>query len=71
MKFLAIIVVTSIGSPTFQLDDSIKPRGYDTPPMCWIRVATMIKEISSKVPVTTAIGACIVKHNTPIEEKGA
>ena len=71
LKFLAVIVVTSIGSPTVQLDDSVKPSGYDNLGQCWYRVATMIREVSNKVPVTTAIGTCITKHKDTVEEKGA
>ena len=66
MKFIAVVVITALGTPTFQLDDQLKPNGYDSATECWMRTSVMIRDITSKVPVTAAVGTCI---NNPIEDR--
>ena len=59
MTFVAIVIVTALGTPTFQLDDTVNPPGYKQPAECWLRVAHMVRSISTKIPVTNAIGVCV------------
>lgn len=56
--FMAIVIVTALNTPTFQLDDQLNPAGYKQLNQCWLRVAHMVREVSTKIPVTIAVGVC-------------
>ena len=54
----------ALGTPPFQLDDTVKPTGYDTPAECWLRTSVMIREVAMRGKVTYASGLCV---NNPLE----
>jgi hypothetical protein len=64
MTFMAIVIVTALGTPPFQLDDQINPVGYNDLGQCWFRVANMVREVSNRIPVTNAVGVCATNPNT-------
>ena len=41
-------------SALFQLDDQLKPEGYDTPAECWVRTTAMIREVAMRANMTYA-----------------
>ena len=57
MTFIAVVIIMSLGAPPFQLDDTLKPTGYDTPAECWLRTSVMIREVAvrgkSPMPVVS------------------
>ena len=59
MTFIAVVIIMALGTPPFQLDDTIKPTGYDTPDECWLRTSMMIREVAMRGNVTCASGLCI------------
>ena len=66
MKYIAVIIITALGYPPFQLDDQLKPDGYDTPDQCWVRTTAMIRDVVMRTNVTYASGVCI---NNPVDKK--
>ena len=59
MTFIAVVIIMALGAPPFQLDDTLKPTGYDTPAECWLRTSVMIREVAMRGNVTCASGLCI------------
>ena len=64
MTCIAVVIIMALGSPPFQLDDTLKPTGYDTPAECWLRTSVMIREVAMRGNVTYASGLCV---NNPLE----
>ena len=64
MTFIAVVIIMPLGTPPFQLDDTIKPTGYDTPAECWLRTSVMIREVAMRTNVTYASRLCI---NHPLQ----
>ena len=31
MTYIIVVIIIALGAPPFQLDDTVKPAGYDTP----------------------------------------
>ena len=59
MTYIAVVIVMALGTPPFQLDDTLKPTGYDTPAESWLRTSVMIREVVMRGNVTYASGVCI------------
>ena len=55
MTFIAVVIVMALGTPPFQLDDTIKPTGYDTPAECWLKTSVMIREVAMRRNVTMPV----------------
>ena len=68
MTFIAVVIVMALGTPPFQLDDTIKPTGYDTPAECWLRTSMMIREVEMRTNVTCVSGVCINNPLKPTRE---
>ena len=68
MTFIAVVIIMALGTPPFQLDDTIKPTGYDTPAECWLRTSVMIREVAMRGNVTYASGLCINNPLKPTKE---
>ena len=68
MTFIAVVIIMSLEAPPFQLDDSVKPTGYDTPAECWLRTSVMIREVAMRGNVTYASGVCINHPLQPARE---
>ena len=68
MTFIAVVIIMALGTPPFQLDDTIKPTGYDTPAECWLRTSMMIREVAMRGNVTYASGLCINHPLQPARE---
>ena len=64
MTFIAVVIIMALGAPPFQLDETLKPTGYDTPAESWLRTSVMIREVAMRTNVTYASGLCI---NHPIQ----
>ena len=60
MIWKAIVIITVMGAPTFQLHDTLKT-GYSTTQECYARASMMLREMvmNSKMPVVQAVGICI------------
>ena len=59
MTYIAVVIIKALGTPPFQLDDTVKPIGYDTPAECWLKTSVMIREVAMRINVTYASGSCI------------
>ena len=68
MTFIAVVIIMSLGAPPFQLDDTLKPTGHDTPAECWLRTSVMIREVAMRTNVTYASGLCINHPLQPTKE---
>ena len=68
MTFIAVVIIMALGAPPFQLDDTLKPTGYDTPAECWLRTSVMIREVAMRTNVTNASGLCINHPLQPAKE---
>ena len=64
MTFIAVVIIMALGAPPFQLDETLKPTGYDTPAESWLRTSVMIREVAMRTNVTYASGLCI---NHPLQ----
>ena len=69
MTFIAVVIIMALGTPPFQLDDTIKPTGYDTPDECWLRTSMMIREVAMRTSVTCPSGVCINNPLQPAREE--
>ena len=58
MIWKAIVIMTVMGSPTFQLHDTLKT-GYPSTQECYVRTAMMIRETVMNLPVVQAVAICI------------
>ena len=67
VTFIAVVIIMSLEAPPFQLDDTLKPTGYDTPAECWLRTSVMTREVAMRTNVTWASGLCI--NNPPSTRK--
>ena len=68
MTFIAVVIIMALGALPFQLDDTFKPTGYDTPVECWLRMSVMIREVAMRTNVTYASGLCINHPLQPARE---
>ena len=68
MTFIAVVIIMALGTPPFQLDDTLKPTGYDTAAECWLRTSVMIREVAMRGNVTYASGLCINHPLQPARE---
>ena len=64
MTFMAVVIIMALGALPFQLDDTLKQTGYDTPAECWLRTSVKIREVAMPTNVTYANGVCI---NNPLK----
>ena len=66
VTFIAVVIVMALGTPPFQLDDTIKPTGYDTPAECWLRTSMMIREVAMRTNVTLPVASVsTIRFNPP------
>ena len=69
MTYIAVVIIMAPGTPPFQLDDTLKPTGYDTPAECWLRKpSVMFREVAMRTNVTYASGLCINHPLQPAKE---
>ena len=68
MTYIAVVIIMALGTPPFQLDDAVKPTGYDTPAECWLRTSVMIREVAMRTNCAYASGLCINHPLQPAKE---
>ena len=59
MLWKAIVIITVMGSPTFQMHDQLVPAGYSTTNECYARTAAMLRDLAMRMPVLQAISVCV------------
>ena len=56
MTYIAVVIIMALGTPPFQLDDTLKPTGYDTLGECSLRTSVMIREVAMRGNASYASG---------------